>query len=308
MKTGEKPGLRICEVGPRDGLQNEKSPLTTADKAAFIDDLHGAGIRYLEAGSFVSPKAVPAMADTGGVIGAVRALPPGGLITALIMNGKGLDRALEAGVGGVAIVCVVSETMCEKNNRRTVQAALDTALELTLNARRAGLRVRADVATAWHCPYEGKVAMDAVLAVADPLCEAGVDELCFCDTDGAADPAAVLNLLQRAVPRYGAERLGVHFHDTRGFALANATVALQQGITLFDAAAGGLGGCPFAPGARGNLATEDLVLMAGQMGYATGISLPGLWSAVDRMGRRLGRQIGGRSGDWYRQQTEEKHA
>lgn len=291
--------ILIQEVGPRDGLQNESVQLTTGDKTAFAVDLLRAGVTYLEAGSFVSPRAVPAMADSGAVISSLEK-EEGCLIAGLVLNERGLDQALAHGVNAVGIVTIVSDTFAQKNNRRTPQQTIDLGIALARRAREAGLYVRVNISPAWVCPYDGPVPEEKVLAALDRLAGTEADEIGICDTIGAASPDRVARLFQRAGEACDVSRLAAHFHDTRGFALANAVAALDAGVRIFDASAGGLGGCPFAPGARGNLATEDLVLLLKQMGYATGIDLAALHQAVAAMGSRLNREIGGRSAPFWR--------
>ncbi len=292
-----KESLRIWEVGPRDGLQTETTILTTEDKSSWINELIAAGIRFVEAGSFVNPRAVPAMADSGDVIRSISARKEQ-LISALVLNEKGLDLAIEAGVRGVGLVTMASESLCLKNNRRTVKEATLMAQTLAMRAKAAGLFVRVNLSPAWHCPYEGPMPPEKVLKVLDQLTSIDADEICLCDTIGAGLPNEVEFLFEQAKQFFDVKKLAAHFHDTKSCALANVKVALIAGVRIFDSSAGGIGGCPFAPGARGNVATEDLVLMAEQMGYDTGIDLDKLGQAIHSMGQRLGRAIGGQRPSW----------
>lgn len=292
--------VHICEVGLRDGLQNESVHLALDEKKRIFDDLVAAGLRQIEIGSFVNPKAVPAMADTDRLADAIRDTAPRSVQTlGLIMNEKGLDRALASGVRGVCIVAVVSETLCLKNNRCTSQESTDMAIKLLQRAKAAGLMVRIDVATAWACPYEGQISIEQVKKLSDQIWEYQPDELAFCDSIGFAHPFQVSSLFEELGERYDRSRLVAHFHDTKAMGLANATAALLQGIRRFDASLGGLGGCPFAPGAKGNLATEDLVHLSDSLGLDSGIELKKLWPIVARLEARMGRPLGGQSKTWF---------
>ncbi len=289
--------LQVYEVGPRDGLQNERTPIGTADKIALIDALVKAGVRKMEATSFVSPRAVPQMADASDIIAATQrheALQA----HALIVNDKGWRRAIEAGTQSLAIVVVVSETLCRRNNRMEVNESIETANRLIKKSRDEGVFARVYLAPAWVCPYDGPVPADDVLRAAEKLAHA--DELAIADTVGHAHPAEVGTLFERLADVAPIERFAAHFHDTQGLGLANAYAAIQAGVRTLDSSIAGLGGCPFAPGAAGNLATEDLVLLAHKMGLQTGINLDRLWDAVEIAGGLVGRNVGGRSAAWWR--------
>ncbi len=295
-----KEAIHICEVGLRDGLQNENARLSIEEKLALYNGLVDAGVKTIEIGSFVHPQAVPAMADTDRLGAVIRAAYPGrARVLGLVMNDRGFDRAVAAGVDGVCIVTVVSETLCLKNNRCTADEATQMAVRLLERARLLGLYTRVDVATAWVCPYEGQISIDQVKRQADQIWEYRPDELAFCDSIGHAHPAQVATLFQELGDRYERDHLVAHFHDTKAMGLANATAALLQGIRRFDASLGGLGGCPFAPGAKGNLATEDLVHLCESMGFATGIQVKDLWPLVARLEAQIGRTLGGQSRSWY---------
>jgi hydroxymethylglutaryl-CoA lyase len=290
--------LTLCDVGPRDGLQNHPEPIPTESKRALIQGLIGAGFRNVELTSFVNPKAVPQMADAEAVVSVLQDRPDvRGYV--LVMNEQGYARAKAAGARALTVVAVCSETFAQKNNRRSSRATVETACRIAGMARADGLYVRVALAAAWHCPYEGAVDAGLVRALADEVWASGVDELSIADTIGHAQPCEVRTLLRALVDRYGA-RVSAHFHDTQALGLTNAAAALDAGVRILDASVGGLGGCPFAPGAAGNLASEDLVLMAHKLNLGTGIDLDALWRTVEELERVLGRAIGGRSKAWWR--------
>lgn len=295
--------IHITDVAPRDGLQNQAVHVQTADKLRLVRLLAAAGLRSVEAASFVSPKAVPQMADAAELLPQVQAALPALRVSALVPNLKGLERACAAGAREIAVVLSATETMNQKNIRMGLDEALQTCRDTLADALRAGLRTRAYVAVAFACPFEGATAVGQVLALALEMRDAGAGEIVIADTIGAAAPTDVARLLDTLLPQLGAETLGMHFHDTRGMALANAWCAIARGVRRFDASIGGLGGCPFAPGAAGNLATEDLVLMAQQCGLDTGIDLPALGVAIDTASRIVGYEVGGHSRAWLARQT-----
>lgn len=294
--------LIITDVAPRDGLQNQPSPVSTETKLRLIALLHEAGVASIEATSFVSPKAVPQMADAAPLMAAVQRQWPQLRVSALIPNQKGLERAHAAGVREVAVVLSATQTMNQKNINMDLPTAT-AVCEDTLHAARAlGLRTRAYVAVAFDCPFEGPTRLDTVVALATRMDQAGAHEIVIADTIGSAAPGMVkrhFDALGKALP---VQKLAAHFHDTRGMATANAWAAIEAGVRRFDASVGGIGGCPFAPGAAGNAATEDLVLMAERSGLATHISLPGLLKAVNYAEAQLGKTLGGRSIAWLRRQ------
>ncbi len=296
--------IYITDVAPRDGLQNQKVAVSTEAKLQLIRLLAAAGVQSVEASSFVSPKAVPQMADAGDLVPAVNAALPGLRTSVLVPNLKGLERAHAAGAKEIAVVLSATETMNRKNINMGLQEATDVSAQTIVEALRLGLRTRAYVAVAFDCPFEGPTALAAVQQCCARMLEAGAGEIVIADTIGSAAPGQVserLDALLRGVP---VAQLAVHFHDTRGMGVANAYAALQAGVRRFDASVGGIGGCPFAPGAAGNVATEDLVLMAEQSGYATGITMPGLLEAVDFAEGVLQRPLGGRAITWLRRQRE----
>ncbi len=286
MTTPER--ATIVEVGPRDGLQNEAAALSTAEKVQFIDALTAAGHRVIEVSAFVSPKWVPQMADAEAVCAAIERRA-GVRYTALVPNLAGLDRALAARVDEVAIFAAASERFSAANLNQSIDQSLARYAEVTRRAQDSGLRVRGYVSCAFGCPFEGEVAVPAVVRVTQALLDQGVYEVAVSDTIGVGHPgpgAAGRHWpsLAAGIP---AARLALHFHDTRGTALANVLAALDLGVTTFDASAGGLGGCPFAPGAAGNLATEDLLYMLDGLGVATGVALDEVMAASTALAPRL---------------------
>lgn len=292
--------LHVTEVGPRDGLQNQPVHLTTADKLAFIGLLAQAGVASLEATSFVSKKAVPQLADADGLLPQVQAAHPDLRVSVLVPNRRGLERARAAGAREIAVVLAATDTMNRHNIGMTLAAAAVESEATIAVARTAGLRTRAYLAVAFECPFEGQTPMESFLTLAARLHQAGADEVVVADTIGAASPAQVRDRLCALRGVLPLDRTGAHFHDTRGMGLANAWAALDAGVRRMDASVGGLGGCPFAPGAAGNLATEDLVLMASQGGLHTGIDADGLLEAITFAEARLQRPLGGRSAAWLR--------
>jgi hydroxymethylglutaryl-CoA lyase len=271
MKTRPRR-VTIVEVGPRDGLQNESALVPTPLKIAFVDALTSAGLSAIEVSAFVSPKWVPQMGDASEVFAGITRRE-GVRYGALVPNRAGLDRALAAGVRDIAIFAAASETFSRKNINQSIDASFVTYREVTDAAMQAGLRVRAYLSTSFGCPYEGAVAPEHVVALTERLLQLGAYEVAVSDTIGIAHPGQVSELLDRLLARVETERVALHFHDTRGTALANVLAALHHGITTFDSSAGGLGGCPYAPGAAGNLATEDLLYMLNGLGIDTGVSL-----------------------------------
>jgi isopropylmalate/homocitrate/citramalate synthase len=264
--------VTVVEVGPRDGLQNEKGVIATSDKITFITLLAEAGFPIIEATSFVSPKAIPQLADATEVMAGL-APRPGLRYTALVPNARGMERAVAAGLRDVAVFTGASETFVQHNINTSIAGSIENFKPVLALARDAGVRVRGYISTAFGCPYEGAVAPEAVRRVAESLLALGVAELSIGDTIGVATPDQVVEVTETLLPLTGAGRLAMHFHDTRGTALANVLTALQLGVHIFDSAAGGLGGCPYAPGASGNLATEDLLYLLHGLRIETGIDL-----------------------------------
>ena len=278
--------VAVVEVGPRDGLQNEKAAIVTADKIAFVDRLSDAGHSVIEVSAFVSPKWVPQMADAREVFAGITR-KPGVRYTALVPNHAGLERAIAAGVSEVAIFAAASETFSRRNINQSIEESLTTYRGVVDAAKAAGLNVRGYLSTCFHCPFEGLIAPAAVATVASRLFELGVFEIAISDTIGAAHPGQVPMVLDAVTKRVPLEQVALHFHDTRGTALANVLAGLDYGVTTFDSSAGGLGGCPYAPGAAGNLATEDLLYMLNGLGIDTGVSIDAVASASRFIETRL---------------------
>lgn len=270
--------VMIYEVGPRDGLQNETRQVPTADKLRFIDALIASGIRAIEITSFVSPKWIPRLADHAEIARGVTR-PPGVRMSAFVPNRRGLDNAIAAGMKEVAVFAATSETFNRKNIDRTIAQTLAELHDMVPHALASGVAVRAYLSTCFGCPYEGDQDPERVVELTSRLHDLGVYQVAISDTIGVANPRQVEDVLGRVLARLPAESVAVHFHDTRGTALANCLVALTLGITTIDASAGGLGGCNYAPGASGNLATEDVVAMLHGMNVETGIDLDKLIEA-----------------------------
>ena len=287
----------INEVGPRDGLQSQDKHLTIEQRVALVESLLAAGIKHIEAGSFVSPKAVPQMAGTDQVLAAV-SLPADAELSVLVPNMKGYELARAAGAETVAVVVSATETMNLKNIRMTLEQTLAVAKDIIARGKSEGARVQAYLSVAWECPFEGPVPAATVIEQAALLADWGADEIVMADTIGAANPAGVRDVMDALVAAHGAQRLACHFHDTRAMGLANVFAAIESGVRRFDCSLGGLGGCPFAPGAKGNVATEDVVMMVEQMGFTTGINMPALLQAVSRASEFTGYVQGGRAHYW----------
>jgi hydroxymethylglutaryl-CoA lyase len=279
--------VTVVEVGPRDGLQNEPAAIATADKIAFVNLLSKTGLPVIEAGAFVSPKWVPQMADAADVFGGIERRPGVGY-SALVPNLAGLERAHRAQVSEVAVFAAASESFSQKNINQSIEASLDTYRAVCARAAELGLRVRGYVSTAFGCPFEGSVAPGRVASVAAALVEMGAFEVAVSDTIGIAHPGQVRPVVDAVAERIPLSRIALHFHDTRGTALANVLTALEIGVATFDASCGGLGGCPYAPGATGNLATEDLIYMLDGLGIETGVNLAALVEASGFIEPRVG--------------------
>ena len=282
--------VRVVEVGPRDGLQNEKALIATHEKVRFIDLLSAAGFEMVEATSFVHPRAIPQLADAGEVFARIEKRP-GVRYPVLVPNPRGMERALEAGVREIAVFTAATDTFNKHNINATIDESLQNVAQVMEVARREGLWARGYISTCFGCPYEGEVPPAKVVDVSVRLLDLGVDEVCLGDTIGVSTPGGVDRVLEPVLGRIPLEKLGLHFHDTRGTALANTLRALQYGCFIFDASAGGLGGCPYAPGAAGNLATEDLLYMLHGMGIETGVDLGQVMRASQFIAERLGRPL-----------------
>ncbi|HYL41948.1 MAG TPA: hydroxymethylglutaryl-CoA lyase [Ktedonobacteraceae bacterium] len=281
--------VRIVEVGPRDGLQNEKVLIPTEQKIQFIQMLAAAGLPVVEATSFVSPRAIPQLGDAGAVMAGLTRLPATEY-PVLVPNIKGMERAIGAGVRSIAVFTAASESFTHHNINATIAESLANFQPVVKLAQQEGIPVRGYISTVFGCPYEGRVAPQKVLDVARALLEMGICELSLGDTIGVATPNQVEEMIELLLNRGNipVDHLAVHFHDTRGTALANVLMALQLGISIVDASAGGLGGCPYAPGAAGNLATEDLLYMLHGMGIQTGVSLERVVEATSFIAPLLG--------------------
>ncbi len=282
--------VTVYEVGPRDGLQNEQRMVPTADKIALINALSQTGLRQIEVSSFVNPKWIPQLADASEVARGITRRPGVGY-SCLVPNRRGLDSALDVGLTEIAVFMSASETHNKKNINKTRAETLSAFAEVMQPAVQAGVRVRAYVSTVFGCPYEGKVRSDATVELVEKLLQMGAYQISLGDTIGVATPRQVEEVLLRLDPVCPRERLALHFHDTRGTALANVVVGLQMGISTIDSALGGLGGCPYAPGASGNLATEDLIYMLDGMGVETGVNLDALVDCSRQVGTFIGREL-----------------
>lgn len=285
--TGLPGAVTIVEVGPRDGLQNEKAVVATAQKIAFVDQLTAAGHRAIEVSGFVSPKWVPQMGDASEVFAGITR-KEGVRYSALVPNRAGLDRALAAGVREVAIFAASSETFSRTNINSSIDESFVVYRQVTDAAMQAGLRVRAYLSTSFGCPFEGAVDPQRVIDLTERLLQLGAYEVAVSDTIGIAHPGQVARLLEALLHRVPVDRVALHFHDTRGTALANVLAALEHGVRTFDSSAGGLGGCPYAPGAAGNLATEDLLYMLDGLGVETGVSIDGVVAASRSIADAIG--------------------
>lgn len=296
----------INDVGPRDGLQNQAKILTVAERLQLVKALQAAKLEHIELGAFVSPKAVPAMAGSDEIVKAM--VGQKGEFSALIPNRRGYDLAVAAGTKTVAMVAYGSEGMAQKNVRMSRLQADEATLEIVQQAKFDKVQVIATIATAFECPFDGVTDPAVVAETTTKFLQGGVDLVLIADTIGAAHPAQVKSLMSRLVADNGAERIGCHFHDTRALGMANVYAALETGIRRFDASISGLGGCPFAPGATGNIATEDAVMMMHQMGFETGIDLDQLMVASDLAERLTGTAPGGRSKKWLKPYLEKQKA
>jgi len=290
----------IKEVAARDGLQAQPKHLSVEQRIALLAALAETGVPELEIGSFVSPKAVPQMAGTDEI---AANLPPAQLAySALVPNMKGYELAIMAGIRSHAIALAATEEMNQNNIRKSLEDTFVMGEEILDRAAAEGVDIHAYLAVAFECPYEGAVEESLVLEQVDRLMQRQPARLMIADTIGAANPAAVHSMMHKLVDRYGPERLGCHFHDTRAMGLANVYAALQAGVRQFDASAGGLGGCPFAPGAKGNVATEDVVMLCVSIGYETGLDMPKLLEAVALLSEMIGAPQGGRAHTWLSKQ------
>ncbi|EXF42986.1 hydroxymethylglutaryl-CoA lyase [Pseudomonas sp. BAY1663] len=285
--------VRLVEVGPRDGLQNEQQPISVADKVRLVDDLSAAGLSYIEVGSFVSPKWVPQMAGSAEVFAQIQR-KPGVTYAALTPNMQGLEAAIEAGVKEVAMFGAASEAFSQKNINCSIAESLARFAPLLEAARVNGIQVRGYVSCVLGCPYEGEIDPEQVAQVAHELFAMGCYEVSLGDTIGTGTPGKTRQLIERVGRRVPHDKLAGHFHDTYGQALANIYASLLEGIAVFDSSVAGLGGCPYAKGASGNVASEDVLYMLNGLGIDTGIDLDALVDAGERISQLLGRANGSR--------------
>ncbi|EPJ85847.1 hydroxymethylglutaryl-CoA lyase [Pseudomonas sp. CFII64] len=292
MITDYSERLIVQEVAPRDGLQIEPKWVETADKIALIDQLSLAGFSRIEAGSFVSPKAIPALRDGDEVFRGIRR-QAGVIYVALIPNLKGAQRALEAGADELNLVMSASQTHNRANMRMRCEQSLAAFGDVVALARGTTLSLNGSIATTFGCPFEGPISEDRVLQIVDAYLELGMQGISLADTTGMANPRQVHRLVQRVLSRVPAAALTLHFHNTRGIGLSNVLAAYEAGARRFDASLGGLGGCPFAPGASGNICTEDLVNLCEEMGIQTGIDLPHLLKLSRQLPDLLGHEMPG---------------
>jgi hydroxymethylglutaryl-CoA lyase len=282
--------VTVVEVGPRDGLQNESAVIGSADKIAFVDRLSAAGLPVIEVSAFVRPSWVPQMADASEVFSGITRRE-GTRYAALVPNLAGLERAHAAGVNEVGVFAAASDSFSQRNINQDVEASLETYRAVCARASELKIRVRGYVSVAFGCPFEGEVAPARVAQVAEALLNMGVFEVAISDTIGIAHPGRIRGVVAVVAERVPLHKVALHLHDTRGTALANVLSALELGITTFDASAGGLGGCPYAPGATGNLATEDLVYMLNGLGIETGVDLAALVQASAFIEPRVGHPL-----------------
>ncbi|MED4571204.1 MULTISPECIES: hydroxymethylglutaryl-CoA lyase [Brevibacillus] len=284
--------VQIVEVGPRDGLQNESAIVPAEAKIALIHKLLDAGLERIEASSFVNPRWIPQLADAEEVLRGILPVEKKGVqISALVPNVRGLERARQCGLDEIALFMSASESHNRKNINKSIAETFPVLAEVAKEALALGMRVRGYVSTVFGCPYEGDVPVDNSRRVTDALLEMGVYEVSLGDTIGVATPKQVHEIFAELVKDVTTERLAGHFHDTRGTGLANVVAALEEGIRTFDSSIGGLGGCPYAPGAAGNISTEDLVYMLHGMGYETGVDLNRLTEAGAYIQEQLGREL-----------------
>ncbi|WP_372402756.1 hydroxymethylglutaryl-CoA lyase [Bacillus spizizenii] len=286
--------VKIKEVGPRDGLQNEPIWIQTEDKIAWINQLSRTGLSYIEITSFVHPKWIPALRDAIDVAKGIDRTK-GVTYAALVPNQKGLENALEGGIDEACVFMSASETHNRKNINKSTTETLHILKQVNDDAKKANLSTRAYLSTVFGCPYEKDVPIEQVIRLSEALFEFGISELSLGDTIGAANPAQVETVLEALLARFPANQIALHFHDTRGTALANMVTALQMGITVFDGSTGGLGGCPYAPGSSGNAATEDIVYMLEQMDIKTNVNLDKLLSAAKWIEEKMGKQLPSRN-------------
>nr|WP_285842761.1 hydroxymethylglutaryl-CoA lyase [Metabacillus litoralis] len=286
--------VSIKEVGPRDGLQNEKKCISTEDKIQWINQLSHTGLSYIEITSFVHPKWIPALADAYSVAKGIKRVE-GVTYAALVPNQKGLEKALDANIDEVSIFLSASETHNRKNINKSINETLAVLSDVVQESLTSGKSVRGYISTVFGCPYEGRVSLQKTMSICEELFEMGVYEVSLGDTIGVATPKQVQEVTNEMLKRFHSDKLAMHFHDTRGTALANVTASLSLGITRFDSSIGGLGGCPYAPGASGNVATDDLLYMLEGMEIETGLSKDKIHNAALFIQERIGRSLASHS-------------
>jgi len=301
----------ITEVGLRDGLQNQPNPVSTQQKLAMADALIQAGVTHLEATSFVHPKLVPQMADAADVLAGLASNANNNNsnlnVSVLVPNMKGYERAKENGVKSVGVVVASTDTFNLKNLNMTTDQAASICQQIVQQAKLDGIATRVYISGAFVCPFEGKTPIDVTLGLSEKMIATGADEISISDTVGGGNPQQIIDILTPLVGQYGPERFNLHLHDTRGQALAMAWAGVTLGVRRFDSSIGGLGGCPFAPGASGNVATEDLVYMLEEAGLNTGIQLKALKAAVDVSAQATGQTLGGSIYTWMLSQEKLKN-
>ncbi len=302
MRAQNEKTIYLTEVGPRDGLQNEKEIIPTETKIAFVNALAHTGISEIEVSSFVSPKRIPQLADALEVFKKIERLP-GLVYSALVPNEQGMERALEARVDKIAIFTAASETFNQRNINATIAESIERFRPVVAQAKQEKLPVRGYISTCFYCPYEGKVALTSVIPVVEQLLNLGVDEIVLSDTIGKAVPNEVRALLDLALKTLSLDRIALHFHDTYGTGVANVLAGWDYGITRFDASAGGLGGCPFAPGASGNVATEDVVYALQNSGAKISVNLEQVMAASRLISNSLQKPLASKVYAAYRAHT-----
>lgn len=286
--------VKVKEVGPRDGLQNEKNIVSTEDKINWINQLSRTGLSYIEVTSFVHPKWIPPLADAFEVAKGIERVK-GVTYAALVPNQKGLEKALKANIDEISIFLSASETHNRKNINKSIKETLSVLKSVVHESVSSGKTVRGYVSTVFGCPYEGKISMDKTMSICEALFEMGVYEISLGDTIGIATPKQVQEVVSSMINRFSSERLAMHFHDTRGTALANVIASLDLGISNFDSSVGGLGGCPYAPGASGNVATDDLLYMLEGMEINTGVSKERIYQAALFIQEKIGSPLASHS-------------
>jgi hydroxymethylglutaryl-CoA lyase len=286
--------ISIKEVGPRDGLQNEKTFIPTEAKIDWINQLSATGLKYIEITSFVSPKWIPVLSDAFEVATGITRIT-GVTYAALVPNMRGLEKALEANIDETSVFMSASESHNKKNINKSIEDTFPVLKEVVEGSLRAGKTVRGYISTVFGCPYEGQVDINSVIRIAETLFEMGIREISLGDTIGVANPKQVQEVIKALIQFFPAEKLALHFHDTHGTALANVVSALDSGITIFDSTVGGLGGCPYAPGASGNLATDDLLYMLHGMGIHTGVDFDQLISSAQFIQGHIGNPLPSRN-------------